>query len=122
MNKFKKTILFDLDGVLNTYDGKYDENFIPNIKEGAYDLIKELSNNYKIVIFTTRNSLIASKWIVENGLDLYVENVTNVKVPAHLIIDDRCINFNGNYSDLKEQIEKFEVWYKTGKSIVNSKK
>ena len=33
MNKFKKTILFDLDGVLNTYDGKYDENFIPNIKE-----------------------------------------------------------------------------------------
>ena len=70
MNKFKKTILFDLDGVLNTYDGKYDENFIPNIKEGAYDLIKELSNNYKIVIFTTRNSLIASKWIVENGLDL----------------------------------------------------
>ena len=65
MNKFKKTILFDLDGVLNTYDGKYDENFIPNI------------------------SLIASKWIVENGLDLYVENVTNVKVPAYLIIDER---------------------------------
>ena len=89
MNKFKKTILFDLDGVLNTYDGKYDENFIPNIKEWAYDLIKELSNNYKIVIFTTRNSLIASKWIVENGLDLYVENVTNVKVPAYLIIDER---------------------------------
>ena len=89
MNKVKKTILFDLDGVLNTYDGKYDENFIPNIKEGAYDLIKELSNNYKIVIFTTRNSLIASKWIVENGLDVYVENVTNVKVPAYLIIDER---------------------------------
>ena len=89
MNKFKKTILFDLDGVLNTYDGKYDENFIPNIKEWAYDLIKELSNNYKIVIFTTRNSLIASKWIVENGLDVYVENVTNVKVPAYLIIDER---------------------------------
>ena len=52
----KKTILFDLDGVLNTYDGKYNENSIPPIKDGAYKLIKELSQDYKIVIFTTRNS------------------------------------------------------------------
>ena len=89
MNKLKKTILFDLDGVLNTYDGNYNQNYIPPIKNGAYKLIKELSQDYKIVIFTTRNSLIASKWIVENGLDLYVENVTNVKVPAYLIIDER---------------------------------
>lgn len=71
-----------------------------------------MSNDYKIIIFTTRNSLIASKWIIENKLDKYVENVTNAKVPAYLIIDDRCINFNGNYNDLKEQIEKIEVWYR----------
>ena len=111
-DKFKKTILFDLDGVLNTYDGKYDKNNIPPIKDGAYKLIKELSEDYKIVIFTTRNSLIASKWIIENGLDEYVENVTNVKEPAYLIIDDRCINFNGNYEELKSKIKDFEVWYK----------
>ena len=93
---FKKTILFDLDGVLNTYDGKYDKNYIPTITDGAYKLIKELSQDYKIVIFTTRNILIASKWIIDNGLDEYVENVTNVKEPAYLLIDDRCINFNGD--------------------------
>ncbi len=68
--KFKKTILLDLDGVLNTYDGKYDKNYIPPIKEGAYELLKELSNGYKIVIFTTRNSLLASKWIIENGMNM----------------------------------------------------
>ena len=111
-DKFKKTILFDLDGVLNTYDGKYDKNNIPSIKDGAYKLIKELSEDYKIVIFTTRNSLIASKWIIENGLDEYIENVTNIKEPAYLIIDDRCINFNGDYKELKNQIKDFEVWYK----------
>lgn len=111
-DKFKKTILFDLDGVLNTYDGKYYKNYIPPIKEGAYKLIKKLSKDYKIVIFTTRNSLIASKWIIKNGLDEYVENVTNVKEPAYLIIDDRCINFNGNYDELKNKIKDFEVWYK----------
>ncbi len=108
----KKTILFDLDGVLNTCDGKYNENSIPPIKDGAYKLIKELSQDYKIVIFTTRNSLIVSKWIIENRLDEYVENVTNVKEPAYLIVDDRCINFNGNYKELKNNIKNFEVWYK----------
>lgn len=35
-DKFKKTILFDLDGVLNIYDGKYDKDYIPPIKDGAY--------------------------------------------------------------------------------------
>ena len=99
-DKYRKTILFDLDGVLNTYDGKYDKNYIPPIKDGAYNLIKELSENFKIVIFTTRNSLIASK------------GVTNVKEPAYLIIDDRCINFNGDYEELKNKIKDFEVWYK----------
>ena len=108
-NKFKKTILFDLDGVLNTYDGKYDKNNIPPIKDGAYKLIKVLSEDYKIVIFTTRNSLIASKWIIENGLDEYVENVTNVKEPAYLIIDDRCINFNGDYEELKNKIKNLPI-------------
>ena len=108
----KKTILFDLDGVLNTYDGNYDKNYIPPIKDGAYNLIKELSKDYKIVIFTSRNSLITSKWLVANGLDEYVENVTNVKEPAYLMIDDRCINFDGDYKKLKERIKNFEVWYK----------
>ena len=111
-DKFKKTILFDLDGVLNIYDGKYDKNYIPPIRDGACKLIKDLSNDYKIVIFTTRNSLIASKWVIENGLDEYVDNITNLKEPAYLIIDDRCINFDGDYNKLKEKIKNFEVWYK----------
>ena len=108
----KKTILFDLDGVLNTYNGEYDKDCIPPIKEGAYELIRDLSENYKIVIFTTRNSLIASKWIIENGLEQYVDNVTNVKEPAYLIIDDRCIKFDGDYNELRRKIDTFQVWYK----------
>ena len=110
--KTKKTILIDLDGVLNTYDGKYEEDYIPPLKDGAYDFVKELSKDFRIIIFTTRNSLIASKWIIKNNLDKYVANVTNVKEPAFLIIDDRCIGFEGDYGDLKEKIGKFEVWYK----------
>ncbi len=53
--KFKKTILIDLDGVLNTYNGEYDENLIPPIKDGAREFLQNLSANYKVNIFTTRN-------------------------------------------------------------------
>jgi histidinol phosphatase-like enzyme len=109
---FHKTILIDLDGVLNIYDGHYNENYIPPIKEGALEFIKEISKKYKIVVFTTRNSFLASRWIIDNGLEKYVENVTNVKEPAYLIIDDRCINFDGNYNNLIDKINNFSVWYK----------
>ena len=110
--KFKKTILLDLDGVLNSYTGDYDENFIPPIKDGAKDFLLELSKNYKIVIFTSRNLLLASKWIVDNNIDKYISNVTNHKEPSYLIIDDRCINFTGDYNKLKNHIDNFKVWYK----------
>ena len=109
---YKKTILLDLDGVLNIYSGKYNEKFIEPVSNGAFEFIKDLSVNYKIVIFTSRNLLQASKWVIENGLEEFIENVTNVKEPAYLTIDDRCIKFNGNFSDLKSDIENFEVWYK----------
>jgi len=40
---YKKKILIDLDGVLNEYGKEpYDENSIPDIKDGAVDFIKEL--------------------------------------------------------------------------------
>ena len=111
-SSFKKTILIDLDGVLNTYTGKFDENYIPPIKEGALEFIKDLSEQFKIKIFTTRNSLLASEWVIQNGLKEFVDDVTNVKEPSFLLVDDRCITFNGNYKELATQIENFKVWYK----------
>ena len=112
MNKFKKTILIDLDGVLNTYSGKYNENFIPPIKDGAKDFLQKLSVDYKVNIFTTRNLLLTSKWLNENNLSEFIEDITNIKKPSYLIIDDRCINFDGNYDDLIEKIKNFKVLHK----------
>ena len=50
-----KSILIDLDGVLNDYVGNYDKDFIPPIKFGAKEFLRDLSKNYVIKIFTTRN-------------------------------------------------------------------
>lgn len=109
---FKKTILIDLDGVLNTYDGNFDKNFIPPIKDGANEFLKNLSENYDIKIFTTRNKILATKWILENKLEDYIQDVTDHKDLCWLFIDDRCINFQGDYKELNEQIENFKAWYK----------
>ena len=109
-----KTLFIDLDGVLNEYDGNYEENYIPPLKDGALDLLKKLSQDYKIKIFTTRDKNLAYKWICSNNLEEYVFEVTNVKEPAYAYIDDRNINFNGNYNKLYNDIKNFNVWYRNG--------
>ena len=109
---YKKLILIDLDGVLNEYNGNFDEKHIPKIKNGAFDFIKNLSHYYDIKLFTTRNKILASKWLIENKLDNYILDITNIKEVCYSYIDDRCINFDGNFASLLEKINNFRPWYK----------
>ena len=51
-NMHKKTIMIDLDGVLDNYE-KYTED-IPSIKKGAKEFIVKLSKDYELILFTTR--------------------------------------------------------------------
>ena len=70
---FKKKILIDLDGVLNEYSKEpFDENFIPKIKNGAVEFIKEVSEIGELYLFTTRNLLLSSKWLLENNYNVFV--------------------------------------------------
>ncbi len=112
MEKNKKLILIDLDGVLNTYTGNFDKDFIPEIKKGAKEFLGELSKDYEIKIFTTRNRILTSKWLIENKIDNLVADVTNVKDPAYLHIDDRCICFNGDYKNTINEIKNFKAYWK----------
>lgn len=109
----KSNILVDLDGVLNTYTGGFDENYIPPVKSGAAEFLTALSEKYIVKIFTTRNRLLASKWLIENGLDKYVADVTNIKEPAILHIDDRALTFQGDFDETLRKIKAFKVWYST---------
>lgn len=110
---YKKKLLIDLDGVLNEYTGNYDENVIPPMKKGAKEFLEKFpKENYEIKIFTTRNRLLASKWLIDNGLDKIISDVTNVKEPAYLYIDDRCVLFNGDFNDTLQQINNFKAYWK----------
>ncbi len=109
---FKKTILIDLDGVLNQYTGDFDPNVIPPMKQGAGEFLQILVENHEIKLFTTRNKILASKWLIENGLDGLVADVTNIKEVCWLFIDDRSISFDGDFKKTIAEIEKFRPWYK----------
>ena len=109
--EYKKIILVDLDGVLNNYKGDFNQNYIPSPKEGALEFIKKLSIKYKVYLFTTRNLLLASEWIIKHGFKNYIYEVTQIKHPAYLYIDDRTICFNGSFQQLEEQIESFQTYW-----------
>ena len=107
------TILIDLDGVLNDYGkGEYDENFIPPMKKGTKEFLEKLCEKHELKLFTTRNLLLASKWLMDNGIDKYFKDVTNVKTKAYLHIDDRAICFNGDFEKTLNDIAKFKVYWK----------
>ncbi|MBR1616850.1 hypothetical protein IJ670_01730 [bacterium] len=110
---FKKKILIDLDGVLNEYGKeKFDENKIPEIKNGAKEFVEKLSTMAELYLFTTRNLMLSAKWLIQNNMDVYFKDVTNVKIPSYLYIDDRCICFKGNYNNTLDEIKDFQVYWK----------
>ena len=110
---YKKKIMIDLDGVLNNYTF-FKENDIPEIKDGAKEFLKKLyeQEKYELFLFTTRNKILASKWLIENGIDIFFKDITNIKEPAFMYIDDRAVQFHGDYNVLMEQINKFNVYWK----------
>ena len=112
MKTFKRTILIDLDGVLNEYTGNFDKDFIPPIKNGAKEFLERLSEEFELKLFTTRNKILATKWLIENEVDAFFSDITNTKDLAWLYIDDRCLKFNGDYENIKSQINEFKPWYK----------
>lgn len=107
-----KTLLIDLDGVLNKYTGNYQENYIPVPKKGSLKFLKEMSKKYTIKIFTSRNIKLAEDWVKNHRFEKYISGITNIKEPCFLYIDDRCINFQGSYELLSAQIEDFKPYYK----------
>jgi len=109
----KKLISIDLDGVLNNYNGKYDENNLPQIKDGAKDFLQKLSHDFRIEIFTTRNLKTTMLWLIENDLMKYIENVSNIKNKySSVILDDRVINFDGNLDIAYQKILEFKPYWK----------
>ena len=45
-------------------------------------------------------------------MDKYFKDVTSVKIPAYIYLDDRTIRFDGDYDKTTADIEEFRVHWK----------
>lgn len=79
------------------------------IKERKELKIKELRKKYKVVILTSRPKEQVSRWLNNNGSPSM--KVTNRKIPAVAYIDDRAIQFKGNYKKVISRLKNFKPYW-----------
>lgn len=104
-------VCLDFDGVLNNYQG-YDGDNLYAPKDGVELFLKALKQVcYKVVILTARNTHTVMKWLKSYNLDGYIDEVTRVKPPAEVYIDDRGLKFNGNYMELLNELSVFKPYW-----------
>jgi len=109
----KKTICFDFDGVIASYDGWKGFDILGEPNEEIIKVMRMLRlEGYHIVIFTTRPATeVLIKWLAKNNVPFDDINrnsrnpvMTSCKPIYHAFIDDRAINYHGQKQDqiLKE--------------------
>lgn len=109
----RKTVMIDLDGVLNTYNGNYNEKEIPPPKEGARNFLFTLAQNFDIKIFTVRDNDLTKTWFEHHGLGSAIKAITNIKDPfASVIVDDRALRFDGDFEKTLNEILNFKPHWK----------
>lgn len=122
MVRKKPTVIFDFDGVINSYTSGWtgaDSTPDPPV-EGIKDAIAQIRRYYRVVVVSSRcyqpGGVEAIRtWLAKNGID--VDDVTDEKPPAKVIIDDRAITFDGDAAGLLEKINTFQPWTKRKPSV-----
>ena len=119
----KPRIMIDLDGVVHRYSkGFYDGTLYDDPMNGAKEFIDGMKDIYEVVIFTARVSTTKDrfapassiKYVEEwlNKHNIYFDMVTSDKLPAIAYVDDRAIEFKGDWDYVRE---RFEILDKEGK-------
>ena len=114
--KYKPVLSLDFDGVLHWYRNGWkgaaviDDEPTP----GAVEFVTNAQNYFKVVIYSSRSNQpggieAMQAWMKKHGFP-EVE-FAKEKPKAFLTIDDRAINFQGEWSDPQELL-KFKPWNK----------
>jgi hypothetical protein len=120
----KPILCIDFDGTISDYKAGFvsfdevgvDSNPIP----GAFELIESfLEDGYRIVIWSVRCNDLGGetgicKWLLQKGLPADVVDkleFTPGKPNAMLFIDDRSIQFKGDWGPIRQSILDYETWY-----------
>lgn len=112
----KKTVVFDFDGVINSYTHGWQgaSTITDPPVAGIKEEIAKIRGKYKVVIMSSRAATPAGRSAIARYLDkhgIIVDNIVDHKIPAHVYIDDKAIPFNGKTSNLMSDIEVFTPWH-----------
>ena len=114
---YKPTVTMDFDGVIHSYTSGWqgaDKCPDPLVK-GIDEVIKDLRKDYKVVIVSSRAETVEGRLAIRDYLKKYnieVDGIGCEKQPAIVYIDDRAICFNGDTTNLAEQVRNFKPWTK----------
>lgn len=100
-----KTVCVDFDGVIHRYSkGYFDSTAYDVPMDGAKEsLLKLINQGYRIVVFSARDAADIKEWLHFHFMGTPLEHleVTNVKIPALVYIDDRALRFT-NWKDMEK--------------------
>jgi len=113
----------DFDGTISHYDGfKGKGNFGDPIPGSRIFINKLISAGHIIVIYTTRLEVDQiRKYLLKHDINFHHINFSpdNIERDLHpakqccsIYIDDRAINFGGDWEDTFEKILNFKPWWK----------
>jgi len=116
----QKIICIDLDGTLAHYGEWKGESYFGDAIKGAKEALQKLKEkNWLIIIFTTRTDKEKIKnFLNDNELEFdYInenphqpENAIGGKPYADVYVDDRAIQFNGDWDKVVNCVENFKPW------------
>ena len=115
----KPTICIDFDGVINSYKSGYGPHYkVDHIPDGPVEgtkrAIEKLRHKFKVVVQSTRCADPDGKQAIIDWLDFYdveVDDVVAHKPPAVMYIDDRAIQFRGDWVATLRSVEEFKHWF-----------
>lgn len=119
---FRPTICIDFDGVIHSYKSGWDGAAEPPDPPvpGAAEAIVELRKKYKVIIYSARCHLLGGKEAIETWMAKYgieVDAVQENKPPAIIYLDDRGIQFHGNWRRALSDIEHFHWWMGNNEAV-----
>lgn len=98
----KYTSAADFDGVIHSYTSPWvSAETIPDPPvPGAIEWLNEISKTFRVVIFTTRGKepegrIAVAEWLTDHGYQCFPKDVTALKPPALVYVDDRAFRFDG---------------------------
>jgi hypothetical protein len=111
-----KTIALDFDGVIHRYSKGWTtpEDVYDPPTDGFKEWLEEAEKTFEIVVVSSRLSSVAGHravrdWLAKHGLERL--RTSTDRPPAFLTIDDRALNFTGNWKDYPLDIlESFQPW------------